>query len=501
MTVSALARSVESPGNHDFVLHGRPLRDGLALEETSQFGDDVWQLGPAIHKSNVRNLILNFERVPTGFRAVAKQLAYALLSGPLLPGERRCKVEGVRAVFTELVRFLTWLEGRRESRCRRLSTLTGADLLAYQRHLADLFGGSPAQRDRCRAKVRLFWRWRHNLDDYLSFDPAHIDGWSEHASRGRRRSENRTSRIPEEVLGPLIVWALRFIDVFAPDIIAADQQWRKTRFTGVYQRLPVRKFHKSTGTLKQAISDHLEEYVREGRPLPGWRNAPNRKVLAQQIGCSRRSLDRPAHQMLIEQAAAKVGVSQSAAFDVSLSGLLDGRPWINDIVTDPEQPNSLAVLARHLQAAAYSVVAYLSGMRDSEVKELRRGCLRIERDSDGRPYRWKVDGIAFKGEDDPKGVSATWIVGEPVARAIAVIEALQPPSTDLLFTRLPHGYGSRHRVRGAHAMITIDITASRSSRATPAPATPDSARKSRANKLSPGVSTTSPWSTPTSTPN
>ncbi|MGW4995590.1 hypothetical protein ACWEQ3_49955, partial [Streptomyces mirabilis] len=285
------------------------------------------------------------------------------------------------------------------------------------------------------------------------FDPVHIDGWGEPDARGQTRGENRTSRIPEEVLGSLFVWALRFIDLFGPDIVAADRQWRKTRFAGIYQRLPERKFHRSTGNLPQAISDHLEEYVSSGRPLPGWRGAPNRKVLAQQIGCSRKSLDDPAYQVLIDQAEAKVGVSESAAFDVPILGSLDGRPWTDDIVTHPEQPNSLAVLARHLQAAAYAVIAYLSGMRDSEVKELRRGCLRTERDPDGRPYRWKVDGIAFKGEDDPRGVPATWIVGEPVARAIAVMEALQPPGTDLLFTRLPHGYGTRRRVRDASAMV------------------------------------------------
>jgi integrase len=451
--VTALARSAAIPGDDVFVLHDRPLRDGVALEETSQFGDDVWRLQPAIHKSSGRNLILNFNRFPVRFRPVAKQLAYAMLSGPLPQGEKRCKVEGVRCASTELFRFLTWLDSQAEPRCQRLATLTGADLLAYQRHLVGLFPNAATQRETCRAKVRLFWRWRHNLSDWLPFDPVHIDGWGEPDARGQRRGENRTSRIPEEVLGPLFVWALRFIDVFGPDIIAADQQWRKTRFVGVYQRLPVRKFHSSTGTLHQAISDHLETYVTSGRPLPGWRGVPNRKVLAQQIGCSRRSLDEPAYQVLIDQAEAKVGVSESAAFDIPIRGSLDGRPWTGDIVTHPEQPTSLAVLARHLQAAAYAVIAYLSGMRDSEVKELRRGCLRTERDSEGRPYRWKVDGIAFKGEDDPRGVPATWIVGEPVARAIAVMETLQPPDTDILFTRLPHGYGTRHRVRGATAML------------------------------------------------
>jgi len=33
------------------------------------------------------------------------------------------------------------------------------------------------------------------------------------------------------------------------------------------------------------------------------------------------------------------------------------------------------------------------------------------------------------------------------------MEALQPPGIDILFTRLPHGYGARHRVRDASAML------------------------------------------------
>ncbi|BBC98578.1 hypothetical protein [Streptomyces griseofuscus] len=278
--MTALARSGALPGDEVFVPHDRPLRDGVAVGETSQFGDDVWRLQPAIHKSSGRNLILNFNRFPVRFRPVAKQLAYAMLSGPLPQGEKHCKVEGVRCASTELRRFLTWLDSQAEPRCQRLATLTGADPLAYQRHLVGPFPNAATQRETCRAKVRLFWRWRHNLSDWLPFCPIHIDGWGGPDAGAQRRGENRTSRIPEQVLGPLLVRALRFIDLFRPDIIAADQQWRKTRFIGVYQRLPVRKFHRSTGTVHQAISDHLETYVTSGRPLPGWRGVPNRKVLS-----------------------------------------------------------------------------------------------------------------------------------------------------------------------------------------------------------------------------
>jgi hypothetical protein len=51
--------------------------------------------------------------------------------------------------------------------------------------------------------------------------------------------------------------------------------------------------------------------------------------------------------------------------------------------------------------------------------------------------------LAFKGETDPAGVPATWSIGEPAARAIIILEQLQPPGTDDLFARLQHSPGSK----------------------------------------------------------
>ena len=93
-----------------------------------------------------------------------------------------------------------------------------------------------------------------------------------------------------------------------------------------------------------------------------------------------------------------------------------------------------------LQTAAWVTIAYLSGMRDSEVKHLRRGCLSVSRAEDGRIYRRKISGLAFKGENDPVGVPATWIVGEPVERAVSVLERLHSGQHAYLFARIP---GSR----------------------------------------------------------
>ncbi|WP_331754154.1 hypothetical protein OHA19_39895 (plasmid) [Streptomyces sp. NBC_00012] len=97
-------------------------------------------------------------------------------------------------------------------------------------------------------------------------------------------------------------------------------------------------------------------------------------------------------------------------------------------------------LARLLQGACYILIADLSGMRDSEIKHLHADSTRALRDSSGHAYRWSVTSRAFKGETDPSGTIATWIIGAPAARAVTVLERLQPPETELLFRSVhPNG--------------------------------------------------------------
>jgi hypothetical protein len=82
-----------------------------------------------------------------------------------------------------------------------------------------------------------------------------------------------------------------------------------------------------------------------------------------------------------------------------------------------------------------------------QYKDLRRGCLHAHRDGSGRVYRYKVVSRAFKGENDPRGVEATWVIGAPAARAIRVLERLQPPETDLLFAHHTL-WGRANQLRG-----------------------------------------------------
>lgn len=429
--------------NEELVLSRRPLRPETVLTTTARFGDDVWPLGPAQLQRHQNRMRLNFALVPAPYRQTAKYLFYGMLSGDLPPGERRPRVATTVGLLVEVKRFFCWLEQHAAGHGQPPPTLTGltpSDLAAYQMHLAAEL--SPVRAERACIAVRYLWRYRRVMPDYLPFDPLReVDKWS--MDPRFRPSENKTARIPEQVLGPLITWSLRFVDDFAPDVLAANRIWTNARNPN--RPKPDRSAEPT------ALCQLLDTHLRHHRPLPGRHGRINLKFLSDITGVTYARVK--ARADLVDRVAAIVGISERSCFDIAIQGQLDGQPWIEAISSDYRYHDSLAVLARMLQIACYTIIAYLSGMRDSEVKHLRRGCIHSQRDIDGEPYRWRIRSRAFKGED-VEGVEANWVIGQSVARAISVLEQLQAVDHDLLFAALPHSPGKKHLVGRALTSYT-----------------------------------------------
>ena len=432
----ATARRLQ-PAADPYVLAGRPLRPGARRASTSRFGDDVWDLTPALLQRHKNALILNFPTLPARFRQVAKDLCYTLLARDLPPGERESTPDTIRAYFSALKQFLTWADQRG---IPALRAVTPADLDAYNEHL--LASGSAASDQwQQRHAVRLLWRYAGKLtSDALTFDPGLVPSWAE-APASSRAAENATPRIPEQVISPLLTWALVWISELASDIIAALEEWRllhaNTQSNRARSHAPA--CTDSVGSLEQI----LQRYRAENRPLPG--GADSRPVLAhlaREVGCTPGAFRAARCQELLAAAVAELGTADAAYLRTEITGRIGGQPWTLQIPYVAAEH-----LGRLLQAAAWVTIAYLSGMRDSEVKHLRRGCLSVSRAEDGRIYRRKITSLAFKGENDPVGVPATWIVGEPVERAVQVLERLHSDRDAYLFAQLP---GSR-RDRRSHA--------------------------------------------------
>lgn len=105
---------------------------------------------------------------------------------------------------------------------------------------------------------------------------------------------------------------------------------------------------------------------------------------------------------------------------------------------------------RMLQAAAYVVCAYLTGMRDCEVQAMRAGCLSLTRSEDGLIMRHRVRSVAYKGKQC-LGEPAEWITIAPIVQAIQVLEHLSARvatarSADTLWPVLVAKVGSKDHV-------------------------------------------------------
>ncbi|WP_220135697.1 hypothetical protein [Nocardia gipuzkoensis] len=114
-----------------------------------------------------------------------------------------------------------------------------------------------------------------------------------------------------------------------------------------------------------------------------------------------------------------------------VTATLDGRRWQNRSISYAQAP----VLARHLTAACFVVIAYLSGQRPGETLNLERGCI----DRDPATGLILVRAKHFKGLRNADGAPAgagiervdPWVVVEPVARAVEVVGRLH--DSPLLF--------------------------------------------------------------------
>jgi len=119
-------------------------------------------------------------------------------------------------------------------------------------------------------------------------------------------------------------------------------------------------------------------------------------------------------------------------------------PWRNGL-----DPRSLTIELTALRAAAYVFIAAISGMRDSEIQELQRGCLTVGYAGPVlRSRKWKHS----------DGRPATWAVIDPVARAIEVLERLSRHETHLFAPSFTRAGSTRRAGIEANHDIEVFIT-------------------------------------------
>ncbi|MGX1972514.1 hypothetical protein [Streptomyces kronopolitis] len=423
----------EWPGPETLVLLHRPLRPGTDASGLSQFADDHWDLNPAVFEDHARSRTMNFATIPKPLRQDAKYYFWQLINHTSPGSMRRANgdrpaINTILGAFSCFKPFLAWLHGHGVT---VFAQVTPQLLDEYLLDLGEKKIGLDRKYRRV-AEVRRLWTLRTVLPERMRL-PA-VPPWGGEDSRdlfGRVRGdrENRTARIGELTMQHLLVWAIRFVEDLAEDILAANAEFLDLQGRGPEERRRRGEKRKARpGELRRQMTAYLERLREHGGTLPGkvtedgtlevdWRH------ICRILACSDAVRLNATGRMAIESG---IAISDGAYLDAPATAQLDGQPWRPHRINYYEAPH----LGRLLSTACFVIVAYLSGARPGEVLNLRRGC--VERDPDND--LWLMNGLHYKNAVDADGNKLPagalrrdpWVIVEIVAQAINVLEQLHP---------------------------------------------------------------------------
>ena len=241
----------------------------------------------------------------------------------------------------------------------------------------------------------------------------------------------------DSLLRPLLAAALHLVSAIGPhvpglirEVAEADRRWSSTT-PGLSHagRVPEKEF-----------SALLDDYERNGRALPllpahhlrdrlesGWHPddplAPVAlSLLARQAGFTQFPLRWiPALRDRIEAALSTVGADKPfarGAAPVTRADADAAIPWT--LPLDRLEATGLAGIVR---TAAIITLAAVSGMRSSELMELRVGCCRPPESHGPGLVRYRLAGTIIKGQP-LGGLADEWVVIEPAYQAARLLEQL-----------------------------------------------------------------------------
>ncbi|WP_328308423.1 hypothetical protein OG432_05860 [Streptomyces sp. NBC_00442] len=417
-----LGHGANRPADTTPVLSGRPLAADPSL--MPQFGDRFWDLAVAGHAGNryASEFFIDFASLGDATRREAARefLFWRLNTHPVrgaLPS-----ISTVAAEWWNLRCFFRFLDT--EHAGIRLDTVTQPILDSYLLHCH----GEELMPSSLRHRLQVIPRL-HLAAEGMPSDALEINPWNGRplsriiGGPAVSRHENQTPRIPPRVIAPLVQAALFYVRTAAPDIISARAELTELQAS-------VSEIH---GLSLARLDRYLDSLAAGGRGVPvldgtglqpHLAGSPAYTYIMRKSGAGR-DIAGGSYDDHIVRALERLGAEPGGMDTPITPHPQTGRPW-RDRFSPPAVPHE----ERLLRAACYILIAYLSGMRDSEVKELRDGCHFTERSTDGVVVRHKVRSQLVKGG---RGAPESWVVIEPVAQAIEVLECL--PHRDLLFCR------------------------------------------------------------------
>lgn len=426
------------------VLLTAPLRPGFERSDLSRYGDPSWDLSPGVFRENARrcHVTVHFGSIDDPFIAEAlREFLHARLNTDHSGHRQPLEPAAVRGEANRALRFFDFVKA--ELGCFDLARVDQSFLDRYARSL-QLAGLRPiAVAPLLRVVFDL-----HELRKQLPGFALHCEPWpgrnpSSVAGAKSLAGENHTPRIPEAIMTPLLAWSLRYVQQFSADILEARAELNRlnARCNRLVERESAFELDERRSHHRCRLIAYLGKLRRENRGVPVWNGKCNAAARTDpQTGEPlppinyhlihlHTGIDAQAEPSLhlglrvwsrrmIANAVAELG-TEPGGMDTAIS--IDGEsgnPWRSRF-----DVKALALEESMLQAAAYIVCAYLSGMRDSEIQAMKRGCLSVTRDEDGAILRHRIRSVAYKGKRRG-GRQTEWVTIAPVAEAIEVLERL-----------------------------------------------------------------------------
>ena len=432
------------------------------------FEDDVWDFTDVVGLPVQLPLCtrrFNFTEITDERRRlVGKELVLAMLAprhpavAPLPRAHRTAlHLRSCAGHLDELIRFCRWLSEQGVSSFAQIDTRICDAYMAHRRYILDENGevvgeNSPGTRRRAAQVVVDLVNYR----ELFTADrvPADLRPWggataSAIAEMPSGRTENKTQPVDNAVMQPMLAAALFLMSSLGPHAVELARQIQETDKLSTRKAPGLRAVHVAPVT---EFTELLNEYRDTCTPLPmlayhhvadrlanGWSAddpllAVATGVLARQAGITQfearwmRHLRGP-----LENAVASVGVKEVFArdtADITTADTSSVLPW-----TKPLHRMQAVALVGIVRTAAMIVLAAASGMRASELMELRIGCRRLEEPVPGL-IRYRLASKVVKGQP-LGGTDDEWVVIEPVYRAVELAEDLHDDRHEgaLLFGR------------------------------------------------------------------
>ncbi|MFG2582266.1 integrase [Streptomyces malaysiensis] len=408
----------------------------------ARYAAPAWPLIPMNANPGVTHSTIHWPTFPDTFREEMRLAAWTLINGELpavFLRERhptwrsRQAPKALCQTIRTWCRLAVWLADRGIS---TLNACTSQVLGEYGRHVRESGAARTTVHSVLSSLTRLWvFDQLSGRPSGISCPPWEMEGVDDYLPSATPGGENATEAIAEQTMGPLLVWAIRTVEEFSDDILAAWAERNRLRELAAANiatpasRSALRAFMDriDAGQLPIPITRWLGRTTIAGAYIAALTGASLGQVYSatRDHGWRQAALERPG----------------PCPLHVPVTGKLDGVPWREAV-----DYTEAGFLMRQLGTACFIVIAYLTGMRPGEVAGLRSGCCPApEPDGAGRTGRHLITSTVYKTARDEDGNHRSegeirdvpWVAIAPVVNAIRVLERMVPQG-QLLFDHHAH---------------------------------------------------------------